>query len=103
MSVGAQLHQARKERKLSLGEVSEQTKIQPWVLEALEGDRLQELMSPIYVKGLLTSYARFLHLQPEPLVSQLVWPAPAAEEVQAQLPPPVRQWRVPVRKLAASA
>ena len=76
MGVGAQLQGARTDRKLSLSDVTQATKIQPWVLEALEADRLQDLMSPIYVKGFLTTYARFLHLDPSPLVTQLSWPQP---------------------------
>ena len=72
MSVGAQLQQARCERKLSLADVTRQTKIQPWVLEALEADRLQEMMSPIYVKGFLATYARFLHVDGSGLAAELL-------------------------------
>ena len=85
MSAGAEVRHARTERKLSLAEVSEATKIQPWVLEALEADRLQELMSPIYVKGFVTTYAKFLHLDPVPLIAQLPWPKP--EPKPEPLPP----------------
>ena len=85
MTVGVQLQAARKERKLSLADVMRQTKIQPWVLEALEADRLHELMSPVYVKGFLATYAGFLRLAPEPLVAQL--PKPEPELMQAVLPP----------------
>lgn len=74
--VGEQLRHARTERKLQLADVTRDTKIQPWVLEALEADRLQELMSPIYVKGFLTTYAKFLHLDPTLLLAQLQWPEP---------------------------
>ena len=87
MSAGTQLRQARTERKLSIAEISKGTKIQPWVIEALEADQLQELMSPIYVKGFLASYARFLHLGPEPLISQIPWPQPEPEP--AAQPPSV--------------
>ena len=62
MSVGAALCKAREEKELSLKQISEATNIQPWVLEAMEADRLHEHMSPIYVKSLLRSYARFLQL-----------------------------------------
>jgi len=79
-SVGTQLQQARGERRLSLAEVTQGTKIQPWVLEALEGDRLHELMSPIYVKGFLSTYARFLHLEPATLIGQLPRPAPEPDQ-----------------------
>ncbi len=102
MSVGMQLRQAREARKLSMADVTAAIKIQPWVLEALEGDRLQEQMSPIYAKGFLASYARFLHLAPEPLIVQIPWPgAPTAEapEVPAAVAPSeipsVVTWRLP--------
>ncbi len=101
MSVGARLQQARQERQLSLGDVGRQTKIQSWVLEALETDRLQELMSPIYVKGFLTTYAKFLRLAPEPLLAQLPWPRSAEPEPESEaLPPPTPapiqwSWRMP--------
>jgi len=81
MTVGTQLREARSGRKLTIAEVSHATKIQPWVLEALETDRLQELMSPIYVKGFLTTYAKFLRLAPETLLAQFTW-------TQDQEPPP---------------
>jgi cytoskeletal protein RodZ len=98
MTIGTQLRQARSEQKRLLSEVARETKIQGWVLEALEEDRLQEQMSPVYVKGLLTSYARALHLPPEPLLAQLTAPPPAA--VQEALPPappprPARPARAP--------
>ncbi len=85
--VGAQLQRARSERRLSLGDVAKATHIQPWVLEALEADRLHELMSPVYVKGFLTTYAKLLKLEPEPLLAQWPWPQPVPEE-EAPLPPP---------------
>ncbi len=116
MSVGAEFQRARGERKLSLAEVSQQTKIQGWVLEALESDRLMELMSPVYVKGFVATYAKYLHLDPASLLAGLVWPTP--QTVQAELPPvPVRAvpaalrpaarpwrlpWRVPLGALSAA-
>lgn len=89
MNVGVALQRARTERNLSLAMVTERTKIQPWILEALESGRLQEMMSPIYVKGFLTSYAKFLHLDPGPLITQFVAPVPQEASVasQTQLPP----------------
>ena len=110
MSVGAQLQHARSERRLSLADVTKETKIQPWVLEALEADRLPELMSPIYVKGFLTTYAKFLHVDPGALVVQLRWPQAAMP--QGSTPPtPQESQSMPVtvsfpegfaRRIAAS-
>ena len=91
MTVGQQLQQARANRKLSCADVTAATKIQPWVLEALESDRLPELMSPVYVKGFLSTYARFLKLDPAPLVAGLQWPQPPEQDEvllqQQELPP----------------
>jgi hypothetical protein len=78
MTVGQQLQQARTARKLSFKDVTAVTKIQPWILDALESDRLPELMSPVYVKGFLSTYARYLKLDAAPLVAGLQWPQPAS-------------------------
>jgi len=95
MTVGSQLQAARRERKISLADVVKETKIQPWILEALETDRLQDIMSPIYVKGFLATYARFLHLPPEPLSAQLPWPKAEPEltpETAAPAAPATGPW-----------
>jgi cytoskeletal protein RodZ len=90
MTVGTQLQDARKARKLSVADVTAATKIQPWVVEAIEADRLHEAMSPIYVRGFISSYARFLQLNPAGLLAQLAEvappePVPAPEAAE---PPP---------------
>src|SRR3989338_4352447 len=97
MSVGAKLQQARNERRLSLADVTKATKIQSWVLDALESDRLHEQMSPVYLKGFLTTYAKFLHLEAEPLIAQVL--PPQAEAVQApetEIPSAIH-WRLPMQ------
>lgn len=86
MTIGAQLQQARNSRKLTYAEVTEKTKIQPWVLEAIETNRLPEIMSLVYVKGFISSYAKFLHVDPEPLLAELTAPKPEPV-VAAPLPP----------------
>ena len=86
MSVGKELQDARKARQLSLAEVTAATKIQPWVLEALEADKLHDQMSTIYARGFLSSYARFLKIPAEPLLAQIEWPGEqAARQTPAQL------------------
>ncbi len=110
MTVGQQLQQVRANRKLSFADVTAATKIQPWVLEALESDRLPELMSAVYVKGFLSTYARFLKLDPAPLVAGLQWPQPPdpnGRELQQQeelpsAPVIVRQAAVAARKTAVA-
>lgn len=106
-SVGEQLAHAREELQLSLKDVSESTKIQPWVLEALEADRLQTIMSPIYVKGFLSTYAKFLRLDSDPLIAQL-FPEPqlAASEPPIAPAPEMIPWSLElawpvIRRIAA--
>lgn len=77
-SVGQQLAHARVALRVNVKDVAQATKIQPWVLEALETDRLHTAMSPIYVKSFLVTYARFLRLDPGPLTRQL-FPDPPTE------------------------
>ena len=92
-SVGTQLSQARAARKLSLAEATKATKIQAWVLEALERDQLLTTMSPVYAKGFVITYAKFLGLDPAPLVALLL-PAPAVEPMPeaAATAPPGDRW-----------
>lgn len=88
MTPGAQLKQARTAKKLAFADVTHDTRIQAWVLEALEADQLHQQMSPVYAKGFLSQYAKFLGLNPVPLIAELqaalAPPAPAKPE----LPPP---------------
>lgn len=98
-SIGTQLAQARTARKLTLQDVTRSTKIQAWVLESMEKDQLLPGMSPVYAKGFITTYAKFLGLDPAPLLAQLL-PAstavgPAIPEAPASLQPAVpssAQW-----------
>ena len=76
MTVGEQLQAARMAQKLSFSTIADATKIQPWVLETLEANQLQDQMSRIYARGFLITYAKFLHLAPEPLLAQIPWPKP---------------------------
>jgi cytoskeletal protein RodZ len=107
MSAGTQLQQARIERKLSITQVSAATRIQPWVLEALEADQVPAQMSRIYLRGFLGSYARFLHLDAAVLLLELPSDEPAAEQVAAApplpTPPPITiPWRLLARVAVAS-
>ena len=83
-SVGQRLQEARQARRITPAEVSQATKIQPWVLEAIESNRLQATMSPIYVKSFLITYAKFLQLDPYPLIAQMFPPAPLAPAPEIQ-------------------
>ena len=90
MAIGVELQQARLARNLTLADVSAATKIQPWILESLEAEKLYDMMSPVYVKGFLINYSKFLRLAPEGLVAQLPW------NKAPEVPKPVEIPKAPV-------
>lgn len=69
-SVGEKLKKARQEKRISLEEVYKDTKIHHNILQALEEDRAHNLLSPIYMKGFLKTYARYLGLDSEQLLRE---------------------------------
>lgn len=61
-SIGQILQQTRLEKKITLEQVANQTKIRQDILMALETDDFQRLSSVASIKGFLKSYAEFLGL-----------------------------------------
>jgi cytoskeleton protein RodZ len=59
LCMGERLSQKRQKRKLDLADVARQLRIDLPVMEAIENDRLDHL-APVYQRGYITSYARFL-------------------------------------------
>jgi hypothetical protein len=75
MTLGEQLAAKRGERGLTIEQVAAATRIRAHYLSALESNELERLAAPVYAKGHVRTYARFLGLDPEPLVAMLK-PAP---------------------------
>jgi cytoskeleton protein RodZ len=71
MTPGAVLAARRGERGLTIRSAAAATRIRPEYLSALEAGDLQLLPGPVYVKGYLRTYARYLGVDPEPLVEML--------------------------------
>ena len=69
-SVGKYLKAERESQKLSLQEVSEATKIREPLLRAIEEDRYDLISAPVYVKGFLDAYARYLGLDSNEIILQ---------------------------------
>lgn len=64
--LGSLLKQERERRGLSVREVMDATKISRRNLNALEDGEVKLLPHPVYLKGYLRNYARFVGLDPEP-------------------------------------
>lgn len=62
--IGERLEEARKRKNLSIREVAEATKIRGDYLIAMEDNSFEIPLPPIYIRGFLKNYARFLKLDP---------------------------------------
>jgi hypothetical protein len=65
------LAERRGERGLTIEQVASATRVRAEYLRALEADQPDRLPAPVYAKGYLRTYARYLGLDPEPLVELL--------------------------------
>jgi hypothetical protein len=70
MRIGEALTEARRRAGLDLATVADRTKIRSRYLDALEGERWDELPSRAYGKGFLRTYAELLGLDAETLVDE---------------------------------
>jgi cytoskeleton protein RodZ len=82
---GETLKRERELRKITLREVSEATKIGLRYLEALEGNRFDQLPGGLFNKGFIRAYARFIGLDPEALVNAYLF-----EQASLRNPQPER-------------
>jgi cytoskeleton protein RodZ len=69
-SLGERLREAREARGLSPSEVSEKIRIRTVYLIAIEEENWRAVGAPVYIRGFLRTYARFLGLDPEEVVAQ---------------------------------
>jgi cytoskeletal protein RodZ len=64
-ALGERFRAAREARGLTLSDVSEQIRIRSVYLAAIEDENWPAIGAPVYVRGFLRTYARFLGLDPE--------------------------------------
>jgi cytoskeleton protein RodZ len=67
-TVGKYLKRERELRNISLKEISTATKIREFILEAIEEDRHDLLPTPVFVKGFLIAYGKYIGLDPGDVV-----------------------------------
>jgi len=61
-TLGEFLKRERDLKKISLRELAKNTRVREHLLKAIEGDRYDLLPSPIYVRGFLSAYAKYIGL-----------------------------------------
>ncbi len=90
-TLGALLKRRREERGVSVAELSRVTRIPLASLEAIEGDRFDELPGEVFVRGFLKAYAQAVGLVPEDILARytssrriaFVTPLPVQTPLQA--------------------
>lgn len=68
-SFGQWLRRQREMREISLRDIADRTKISLRYLEAMEADRFDLLPAPLFAKGFLREYARYVGLSPDDVVN----------------------------------
>ena len=63
-TLGEFLKRERELKKISLRELSKNTRVREHLLKAIEEDRHELLPSPIYIRGFLSAYAKYIGLDP---------------------------------------
>lgn len=109
-ALGERYRAAREARGLSLSDVSEQIRIRSVYLAAIEEERWSAIGAPVYIRGFLRTYARFLGLDPEEVVADFnAAVAPPAREPEGDERPaaarrsPLRgSWLVGIAALVAA-
>jgi len=69
-TIGQKLEAARQSKGVTISEAGQATKIMSKYIEAMEADNFGELAAPVYVKGFIRMYARYLGLDEVPLVNE---------------------------------
>ncbi len=97
-SFGTWLRRQREVREIDLREIADSSKVSMSYLRALEEDRFDVLPAPVFAKGFLRQYARYVGLDPEEVVNfYLAARSPEGEEQPALEPrlaaePPSRNY-----------
>ncbi|HTV74473.1 MAG TPA: RodZ domain-containing protein [Candidatus Acidoferrales bacterium] len=86
-ALGEELRAARESRHLSLSDVSDQIHIRSLYLQAIEEENWASIAAPVYVRGFVRTYARFLGLNPEEAVARYNGTAPAEAKAEAPKQP----------------
>ena len=92
VSFGQELKKEREIRGITLREIADSTKISKRFLEAIERNDFDTLPAPVFTRGFIREYARYLGLNPDDMVNRYMhfvssqkpkdeWIAPSRERV----------------------
>ena len=91
---GEDLRRQREIRGISLREIAEATKVSQRLLEALEKDDYRNLPAPVFARGFVREYARYLGLDADEMVSRYVHHMSSIDDPEfRELPEPLHSER----------
>src|SRR4026207_577226 len=100
MSTGERLRHARLDAGKTLNQVAAETKIQLWILEAIERDDLSRVPGGVFIRGYLTAVARAVGVDPSEVLTafapETTTPQPTAPPVSPPSPDPNESAGTPV-------
>jgi len=70
-TIGERLEEARKRKGISIREAAEHTKIRGDYLQKFEANSFDIDLPPLYIRGFLRTYSRYLDLDPERVVGEM--------------------------------
>lgn len=88
--IGNTLREARRRRDLDLNECEHATKIRAKYLMAMEEERFEVLPEPVFVRGMLRTYADHLGVDPAPLLEEYAALTAESQAHQPSAPHPGR-------------
>jgi cytoskeleton protein RodZ len=98
-SFGEELRREREIRGISLKEISDATKISKRFLEALERNDHKTLPAPVFTRGFVREYARYVGLSVEDMVNRYNFAAATDDRIEK--PPQVEKYaKVPPRDIS---
>ena len=97
-TIGEQLKQARENRRLTILQAMEATRIRDYYLQAMEADDFSKLPSALQARGFLRSYASFLGLDTDALIEF----QHSQNTLPAELNPPANGEAEPVPQAAVT-
>lgn len=94
--IGDILKKSREELGLDLKEVANTLRIQYEYLKAIESNNLKKLPADVYTKGYIREYARFLNIDPMPLINEYMdYLGKQNVEIQPESPPVRKRFAFP--------
>lgn len=97
-SFGEELRREREIRGISLKEISDATKISKRFLDALERNDHKTLPAPVFTRGFVREYARYVGLNAEEMVNRYNFAASTDDRIEK--PPAVARYATPPKDIS---